>query len=207
MIPIEEMRKRRFEFLHKLFELTGGDEFKPLGMFELGEQLGLDKSLTIRVARYLSEEQLVLLGGGGGIRITHWGIKAVEDALSRPEEPTNYFPPVVNIISIDKMIESQIQQAGPQAKQVITISEGDYGLVKNLVESLQRSIDELQLEPKPKRDLQADLQTIEAQMSASKPKPSIITECLVSIRRILEEAAGSALAAGFIMTINGLLGS
>jgi len=207
MDEIEEIRKKRLQYLHRLFELTGGDQYKLVGMFELGEELGFDKHLTLQITQYLSEEQLVQPGGSGGIRISHWGIKAVEDALSRPEEPTNYFPPVVNIISIGEMRESQIQQAGPQAKQVIAISESDYGQLKELVESLERSIDELRLEREPKRDLQADLRTIEAQMSASKPKPSIITECLVSIRRILEKAATSAVAAGFIELINRLLGS
>ena len=205
MDEIEEIRKKRFQYLPRLFELTGGDEFKLVGMFELGEQLGFDKHLTLQITRYLSEEQLVRPGGSGGIRISHLGIKEVEEALSRPEKPTSYFPPVVNIIAIGEMVKSQIQQAGPQAKQVMTIDEGDYGQVKELIESLKESLRELPLQPKSKGDLEADIQTIEAQMLASKPKPSIITECLMSIRRILEEVAGNALAAGLIMAINNLL--
>jgi len=87
----------------------------------------------------------------------------------------------------------------------MTIDEGDYSQVKELIESLKESLRELPLQPKSKADLEADIQTVEAQMSGSKPKASIIAEGLASIRRILEEAAGNVLATGFIMTINNLL--
>jgi len=43
-------------------------------------------------------------------------------------------------------------------------------------------------------------------MSASKPKATIITECLGSIRRILEGAAGSVIASGLLSKIAALLG-
>lgn len=205
MIPVEEMKKKRFEFLHRLYELSGADEHKPFNMFGLGEELGFEKILTQKIVRYLSKEKLIKHWSPDGVAITHWGIKAVEQAVSRPDEPTEYFPPVVNIISIGEMVGSQIQQAGPLAEQVIAIDEADFGLIDELLESLKGSMGELPLAPKSKADLEADIQTIEAQMSASKPKASIIAECLASIRRILEEAAGNVLATGFIMTINNLL--
>jgi len=35
MNTIEEMKKKRFQFLHRLYELTGGDEFKWFNMFQV----------------------------------------------------------------------------------------------------------------------------------------------------------------------------
>jgi len=42
-------------------------------------------------------------------------------------------------------------------------------------------------------ELQADVASIKAQLAAPKPKHPFIRECLASIRRILENAAGEIL--------------
>ncbi|MEA1964372.1 MAG: hypothetical protein U9O41_04495 [Candidatus Aerophobetes bacterium] len=37
MIPVEEMKKKRFQFLHTLYVLTGGNELKWFNMFDIGK--------------------------------------------------------------------------------------------------------------------------------------------------------------------------
>ena len=131
---------------------------------------------------------------GSKIVITHQGVIEVEKALSNLDKPTQYFPPAVNIIAIDKMINSQIQQASPSATQVVTIDEKRYDELKEIINTLNKSIDELSLKRIHRTDLQAEIQTIEAQMSSSNPKAAIITESLKYVKRILEGVTGSTLA-------------
>ncbi len=204
MDAIEEIKKKRFQFLHKLFELTGGDESIGNDMYVIGKELDFDEDLTDKITQYLVGEQLIR-EDLGFISISHPGIREVEEALTNPDKPTCHFPPL-NFIYIGQMTNSQIQQASPSATQVNTIGEDRYEEVKKIIQSLKESIDQLGLVAQQKSDLQAEIQTIEAQMSCSKPKGTLITECLGSIRRILEGAVGNILAAKFFKEIVILLG-
>jgi hypothetical protein len=103
------------------------------------------------------------------------------------------------------MISSQIQQSSPGAFQLIVIGEEKFGEIKELIKLLKES-DQSELSPQQKSDLHAEIQTIEAQISSSKPKNTVITECLISLRNILESAAGSTLASVFLPKILALLG-
>ncbi|NQE46842.1 hypothetical protein C5S31_12555 [ANME-1 cluster archaeon GoMg2] len=205
MINIEDMKKKRFLFLNRLYELSGG--FTPMffkDASQIGEDLGFDAALTRNITRYLMEEGLVELLSGRGILISHQGVREVEMALSNPNEPTPYFPPVN--ISIGQMINSQIQQASHGATQVASTDEITHEQLKELLQSLKESVDQLELEPQQESDLHAEIQTIDAQMSSSNPKYTVITECLGSIRRILEGAAGSAIASGLLSKFVALWG-
>lgn len=206
MKSIEEMKKQRFQFLNRVYELSGGSQFHFVNMYEIGQEFGFDRESTINIAQYLSEEGLIENEDtGGNLTISHRGVCEVEEALSNPDKPTTYFPPV-NIIHVGQMINSQIQQSSPGATQVITFSEEKSEELREVIKALKESIDQLNLEMQQKSDLQAEIQTIEAQMCSSNPKPSIITECLSSIRRILEGAAGSIIASNLLSKILALLG-
>jgi hypothetical protein len=199
----EDMKEKRFQFLYKLYNLAGGDEFKWFNMLQIGKELGFDGALTDKIVRYLKKERLIEFGSRNIIGISHDGIRKIEEALPNPDIPTP--PPPTNII-IGQMINSQIQQASPKATQVGTVNEDRYEELKEVIQSLKESIDKLDLESQDKSDIQAEIQTIEAQISSSKPKVTIITECLGSIRRILEGVASNTLAASLLSKIAALLG-
>jgi len=211
MNAIEEMKMKRFKFFHRLYELTGGDEFKLFNMFQIGEELGFNRDLTANIARDLRGEGLIVVHStsvgdrNNLIGISHDGIREVEEAVSNPDTPTPRFPPG-NTIYINQMINSQIQQASPEATQVPVIGEDKYEELKEIIQSLKDSIDQLGIKPQQKADLQAEIQKIEAQMSSSKPKARIITECLGSIRRIIEGATSSVFASILLGKIVALLG-
>jgi len=211
MNAAEEMKDKRSQFLHKLYELTGGDEYKWIKMSRIGEELGFDGDLTVKIAQYLIGEGLIVVqstyvGDPSKylIGISHDGIREVKETVSNPDTPT-YHPPV-NIINIGQANNSQFQQGSPEAIQVVNIGEDRYEELKEIIQSLKDSIDQLGLEQQQKDDLEAEIQTIDAQMSSSKPKAAIITECLGSIRRIIEGAAGSVLASSLLGKIGDFLG-
>ncbi len=209
MNAIEEMKKKRFQFFYRLYELTGGDEIKLFNMSQIGEELEFDRDLTANITRYLRGEGLIVVHSNVGDRdnligISHDGIREVEEAVSNPDTPTCHFP---SNITIGQMINSQIQQYSPEATQIVVIDEDRYEELKEIIQSVKDSIDQLGIEPQQKADLQAEIQTIEAQMSSSNPKAKIIiTECLSSIRRIIEGATSSAIASCLLVKIVALLG-
>lgn len=121
MGKIEELKERRFNYLHLLWEKTDGNIRARENMDELGEYLGYSKQETEKIVQYLVDEYLVKYAGMSKLlEITHEGIKEIEEALSHPEAPTHYFPPV-NIINIHHMEGSQIQQGSVSSTQSGTL--------------------------------------------------------------------------------------
>ena len=204
MNNIEEKKKQRFQFLKRLYELSGGDKFKPFEMFEIGKELGFDKELTANLNQYLEGEMLIkYITFNNVITITHIGIVEVEEALSNPDEPTEHFP-ALNIISVGQMVNSQIQQASPQSIQSIAIDQSKINEIKQFLLDLKKSIDQLELINEQVTELQAEIKTMEAQISSSKPKSIILTESVKTMRNILESVVGSVIASGLLQRLNTL---
>lgn len=206
MTNIEQVKSDRYKFLKELYDATEGDELNWYEMTDIGRSLGFTDSQTTKITNYLVGEHLVQFRALGGIiGITHHGIKEIEDAESNPDRPSRYFPPV-NIINIGHMENSQIQQSGQGSSQSIEISQGTYDDIGELITEISEKIEDLQLPAQAISDLNADIESIRGQLKSSRPKPSVISECLISVKGILESATASAFALPLIEKIASLLG-
>jgi hypothetical protein len=201
---IQVIREKRFRFLHKLYEISEGNELESIDAFELGNQLGYSHDETNLIDEYLRAEDLIRGVASTRISITHHGIVEVEAALSKPDEPTTYFPPV-NYIYVEQMIGSQIQQGTNQSSQVVTYSTTDFEAIKKFLADLEGQLAILYLDAETQSEVQSDVETIKSQIKSPRPKHTIIKECLSSLRRILEGMAGSAIAALLVQQIVALL--
>jgi len=205
MDEITELKKKRFMFLKTVYTESGGDELTSFNMFDIGKHLGFETSETKNIAHYLNGEGLIkFFAMGGEIVITHFGIVEVEKVLSKPDEPTNYFPPL-NIINIHHMENSQIQQGSANSSQVVNISSENKNNIKDFLELLKQGKAELNLSADDNRELNAEITTIESQLDSSKPKKNIIKESLSTLKNILESAVGSVLANELLPKIPALL--
>lgn len=135
---------------------------------------------------------------GGAIAMTHRGVVEVERALSAPETPTTYFPPVVNILHVQNMVGSQIQQGTHNSAQTQSVALSDLDSIKNLIENLKSGLPNIPLTAEQKNEADAEVQTVEAQLKSSKPKISILQESLKTLRNLIKGVAGNALAAGLL---------
>jgi hypothetical protein len=195
---IKERQKERFRFLHKLYRLTDGRAYKPeIKASKVGREIGFDKRKISDILTYLRSEELIHYSHGNRISMSHQGIKEIEQALSKPDEPTPHFPPyniTYNITVHGDMVSSQVAQGSPGASQVINIGTEKYPELKQIIETIKEAIDKLPLERTHKSELQSELMTVEVQLSSPNPKAAIINESVGSIRRILESVAASAIA-------------
>lgn len=202
---LEEKKKNRFKYLNLLYEKSGGDKLNDQNMFELGTELGFDKKESEAVAQYLNGEKLLEHTTiGGGIAITHYGVKEVERALSVPEKPTHYFPPV-NIINIHHMEGSQIQQGTVSGRQTGNFKLTNTQDLNDFIRLLKEKRQELKLNREDESEIEAEISTLESQIVSSRPKRGIIQESLSSIKRILEGAGGAIVAQQLTPFIPGLL--
>ena len=194
MAKIDELKKNRFQFLNLLYEKSGGDKYSHQNMHEIGNELGFNSDLTNTVTQYLEGEMLIEHTTiGGGIGITHHGVKEVESALANPERPTHYFPPV-NIININNMVGSQISQGTIASTQTGSFQIQNIADIDEFTKKLKKHLPSIPLDAEDKKEIEADIATVETQTQSGRPKSVILKESLTSIQRILEGAGGSLLA-------------
>jgi hypothetical protein len=203
MEGIAEQKLRRFRFLKYLYERTGGSETEIVPDDEAMRGSGLSKGDFDLVCDYLLKEGLID-GTLDAVCMTHSGVVEIEAALTRPDKPTEHFP--VNIIHIEQMSQSQIQQGTADSRQVGTFMSLDLAVVAEFVRGLKDQLPQLGLTGDDEAVAQSDIATIETQLSSPRPKVEIIKESLRSIRNVAEGAVGSMAASGIITGITKLLG-
>jgi len=206
MDKLQELKEKRFRFIHRLYEMSGGDEHYIVNEQDIGKELNLPEKEVSKVSQYLIGEGLIKYRAlGGFIAITHEGVIEVEHALSEPDQPSYYFPPV-NIINIKHMEGSQIQQGTVDSVQHGTFLIENEKQLSEFIELLKSKLHELEISGDDKSEIEADVSTIEAQIKSSRPKAGIVKECLLSIKRILERASGAVFANELLKYLPALLG-
>jgi hypothetical protein len=200
---ISERRLQRFRFLKYLYEEAAGSEAAYVPHGDVAQHAGLSQDEFRDAFQYLMHEGLVN-GTRGSACLTHAGVVEIEAALTRPEKPTEHFP--VNIIHIEQMSQSQIQQGTADSRQVGTFASLDMAAVAEFVRGLKTTLPQLGLAGDDEAVAQSDLATIETQLSSPRPKVEIVKESLRSIRNIAEGAVGSMAASGIIAGAAKLLG-
>lgn len=108
--------------------------------------------------------------------------------------------------NIGSMSHSQLQQHSSGASQVIN-QAFDLAALTTLVKTLHSALTEIPLEASTRDEYVAELRTLESQAASPKPKVSILSESLKSVRTILEGTAGNLLASDLLQKINALLHS
>jgi len=101
--------------------------------------------------------------------------------------------------------DSQIQIETDNSTQNRVV-EFEIAQIIKLIDALKSTIDVVGIDLTGKNEMQAEIQTMEAQTKSPVPKQSIIAESLFSVRRILEGASGNLVASGLINQIGVLFG-
>lgn len=149
MTPIEEKKKKRFQFLNLVYEQTEGNKFQSVNMLELGKELDWDEDTVMLVVQYLEGENLVAHHTmGGNIVMTHYGVVEIEHALAKPEEDTTYFPPVINIMSGDFRgsivnVSSSLENLSQNIGGFSDVDKDVREELQQLLEDLKQAIDKL----------------------------------------------------------------
>ena len=197
-MDIEEKKEKRLRFLYLLYQRWEEKAHEYPNMYTLGKQLGLSDRFTHLICSYLKGKGMIdVMSKDGIVKILQSGIEEVENALLKPDEPTERFPPVKNIIIIEKVTDSQIQIDSPHSIQIKADKELTDKL-KDLNKFIKDNIEQLMLNEDDKQELQTEIQTIDIQLSSPKPKRNILKECVSSIRRVMEGATGQIIASQII---------
>jgi hypothetical protein len=191
---LDEKKRLRLLFMHSVYEKTRGDRFTFTNLAEIAPALNLDTEEAGRIGEYLVGEGLIKwVTFGGGIAITHRGVKEVEQALSQPEEPTVHFPPAINLLQIGQNTGPiQMGTVDSLQYQVQPISQADEHELSQFIENVKRVRVALQVAPVAGTELDAQLATIEAQMTSPNPRRAVLKAAGGVLMEILKSASGSA---------------
>lgn len=133
--------------------------------------------------------------------VLNWALKLEEDGIlgegmtfSSTEmataEKTSY-----NINNFYGPVQSPlIQQSSPKSVQLSVHPNVDITAVTNIVKEIRENQKSLEITGEDEKELESELQTLEAQLSSPKPKHGMINEGLKTIRRIMESAGGGVAA-------------
>jgi hypothetical protein len=106
---------------------------------------------------------------------------------------------ITNVVNYHGSVgQSQVMHHSPGASQSITASQFDHAAVTRVISDIKAKKEELNLSEDENAELNAEIATVEAQLSSPSPKSTIIKESLGTIKRIAEGAMGGAL--GNILT-------
>lgn len=203
MIDITRKKELRYLFLQRLYELTNGSELKRIPKDDVAKDFKVSPQETCDIWQYLKGEHLAD-PVNMNVSITHAGVVEIERALSEPDKPTQYFPPV-NIINVNQMHGSVIQQGTTNSTQTVQLTNAEKIKINEFINKLKNDLPGLALNANS--EISADIATIEAQVSCERPKAGIIRESLLSIKRVLEGAAGTILAEQLLRSIPALIAS
>jgi hypothetical protein len=204
MEEIRERQSRRFRFLKHLYdetqnfykkETTRSNQIPLFSTDDLGDELGFTAAETEQIVRYLSDEGLVKRVTGKSTTIAHRGVIEVEDALTKPDQPTDHFPPnvVQYIVSAQQITNSSIQQ-GTVDSIIVTLPSSALADMREFIETLRSILSDLPLSDEDKAEATAEMATIESQLQSPRPKRNIIRTSLETLMRILRDVPANVAA-------------
>ena len=168
-MTISELDESGQQFLIQLFEQTRGEPSAQVSMYDVGKDIGMDRDTSSRVAETLIGLQLVEIRTlSGGIGISAQGADEVKSLMGGAVLTGESHRQLTDQPIMDQISCQAVEQATGELKS----KAGNLGLA---FEGLS--------------EMMADLKTIDAQLSSSRPKTAIIRECLRSLKETLEGLA------------------
>lgn len=127
------------------------------------------------------------------------GVKGEHMSFSQEEKITANSITHTTINNIGRMTNSQLQQHSSGIQKIV--NKDDKVEVVKILDAIASVIEQLKLSADSESELRAEIETIKIQLASSKPKQSVIKDCLLSAKNILEGAAGNILATGIASQI------
>ena len=174
MMTTDEIDETGRQFLIQLFEQTGGDSAVQVSMYDIGEQLSLDRESASKIAQDLIGLMLVEIRTlSGGIGISADGSRMAKELIGPSAAAGDRF---------EKLDDAPIlNSSGKQAVEKIILE------VKNQTGNMGLGFDTLS-------ELMADLKAIDAQLESPRPKTAIVRECLLSVKEVIKTSGNSGIS-------------
>jgi hypothetical protein len=133
--------------------------------------------------------------------ILNWSLKLEEDGIHgeglsfTQEEKNQAGASVYNITNFHgPVLGPQVQQGSERSVQIAATFDFDNEAVGTFLDRVRAHIGDIGLSPEARAEVEAEIDTVRAQLKSPKPKALIVREGLRSLRTILEGAGGGVAA-------------
>jgi hypothetical protein len=209
MDDIEQKDARRFQILEKAYALMEKNSDSLFNQEDIQQALGLSADELNPVMEYLTNEGLFKeIAFGGVYEITHRGIKEYEQAIRQPTERTEHFPAfteIHNIINIERMEQSQIQQGTVNSSQEQVITDDKRQRLHATIAESRPLIADFG-DPGSREEMMANVDTAAAQLRRNAPSTPIVRESFRSLRTVAEQVGASLIAERTIALLQAFVG-
>ena len=164
--------------------------------YETGKETDFDTELTDFVVTDLRDKGLVRFAEQSQgnvpdfdlkVSITEKGIEEIKSALQKPHSPTQHFPvEAIKFADQELSMPSGFPLSSEGFKIILndTLAENIDSLI---IKKIMTNIDHFNLLAEEKKELLAEIQTVEVQLSSPKPKAKIIGYAIASAKALLEK--------------------
>ncbi|MEJ2800623.1 hypothetical protein WAE61_01990 [Comamonadaceae bacterium PP-2] len=139
-------------------------------------------------------------------RILEWSLQLEKEGVlgsglsfSKDEKEAASAVNYTTVNNIGAMHHSQLQLHSSGSQSIVV--ERGVEQAGKIVEAISSVMSALKLSEDLTKELQAELETLRVQLASPKPKTSVVKECLLSVKTILEGAAGNVVASGIALQI------
>lgn len=200
-------RVLRTKFMNWLYEATDGSELastKPEAF--LNETATADDPDAVRALadaiKFLEGEYLIEATWTMGelpfdVSLTHAGVVEIEEAMARPDRPTEHFVPIINVTTVQgSIIGSQIQQGSPGASQSGTITVNQRERFQAFIHAARQAAEVPELDSDDRVKVTADLDFMEKELAKTEPRWERLKVVGTAVQTILLGGLGDALGGG-----------
>ena len=159
----QEIDEGQKQFLLTLYDCLNGSTSKQMSMYDVGASIGCEKPETLKIAESFMGMDLVEIRTlSGGIGFTEAGLEAARK-LGAGNEAGD-----ISRLGNGPVIEDAGRDGVEAVTTALKAAAGGFGLPFDAL-----------------TELVADLRTVDAQMTSSRPKTAILRECFTSMQKTL----------------------
>jgi hypothetical protein len=135
---------------------------------------------------------------GGNLEYVYDRAHAIAALLNDDNRQGSPVPMHSTVINVH---DSNLNYHSPGASITTQTSDFRSDDFRKLIESVKQFASTQELSPESHDQINIDIGTVEIQINSQRPSPSIIGECLASMKAILENAAGGILASAILLRL------
>lgn len=162
------------------------------------ESLTDDQLMKMLVNRSIKPKRVP----GGNPEYVYDRTYAIAVLLKSDNPPAPAPPTHSTVINVGGGSNLNYNSPGATITQTVGFKSEDF---RKLIDEMRDFVSTQELSAENREQIKVDIGTVEVQISAQRPNPTIIRESLKSIRTILENAAGALLASGILLKLQSYL--
>jgi hypothetical protein len=172
-MEIKDLDEGAHKFLAELYRLSKGNTGYSVSMYQVGNDLGLDREAASKTAELLMGNNFVEIKTlSGGIGITADAVSAMKEIEETEGSGQPGIPALTKALLIDSASRTSIETVLTHIKYHIQEAGLDFDGITGVV---------------------IDVKTIETQLTSPAPKTAIIRECFFSLKSWLENTSHTLL--------------